>query len=67
MAAVLACGPDAVLSHRSAAALWGFGEEHPAYIDVSVRAPPKPASPASAATAAPPCLPRRLDLALASR
>lgn len=24
MAAVLACGPDAVLSHRSAAALWGF-------------------------------------------
>jgi very-short-patch-repair endonuclease/predicted transcriptional regulator of viral defense system len=26
MAAVLACGPDAVLSHRSAAALWGFIE-----------------------------------------
>jgi very-short-patch-repair endonuclease len=25
MAAVLACGPDAVLSHRSAAALWEFG------------------------------------------
>ncbi|MGE0066330.1 MAG: hypothetical protein AB7T48_03155, partial [Solirubrobacterales bacterium] len=24
MAAVLACGPDAVLSHWSAAALWGF-------------------------------------------
>src|SRR5687768_3070443 len=24
MAAVLACGPDAVLSHRSAAALWGL-------------------------------------------
>src|SRR5579875_3566738 len=24
MAAVLACGPDAVLSHHSAAALWGF-------------------------------------------
>jgi very-short-patch-repair endonuclease len=25
MAAVLGCGPDAVLSHHSAAALWGFG------------------------------------------
>jgi len=37
MAAVLACAPDAALSHRSAAALWGFGEEHRAYIDVTVR------------------------------
>lgn len=37
MVAVLAAGPDAVLSHRSAAALWGFGKEHPDYIDVSVR------------------------------
>lgn len=37
MAAVLACGPGAALSHRSAAALWGFAEEHPDYIDVSVR------------------------------
>jgi hypothetical protein len=37
MAAVLACGPDAALSHRSAAALWGFAKEHPDYIDVSVR------------------------------
>jgi hypothetical protein len=37
MAAVLACGPDAALSHRSAAALWGFGEEHRAYVDVTVR------------------------------
>jgi hypothetical protein len=37
MAAVLACGADAALSHRSAAALWGFGEEHSAYVDVSVR------------------------------
>jgi hypothetical protein len=27
MAAVLACGDDAVLSHRSAAALWGIGRE----------------------------------------
>ena len=37
MAAVLACGPGAALSHRSAAALWGFGTEHPDYIDLSVR------------------------------
>jgi hypothetical protein len=37
MAAVLACGPDATLSHKSAAALWGFGEERHAYIDVTVR------------------------------
>ncbi|HET8565737.1 MAG TPA: DUF559 domain-containing protein [Solirubrobacterales bacterium] len=37
MAAVLACRPGAVLSHRSAAALWGFGKEHEDYIDVSVR------------------------------
>ncbi|HYG96640.1 MAG TPA: DUF559 domain-containing protein [Solirubrobacterales bacterium] len=37
MAAVLAAGPDAALSHRSATALWGFGKEHPDYIDVSVR------------------------------
>jgi hypothetical protein len=37
MAAVLACGPGAALSHRSAAALWGFAEEHRDYIEVSVR------------------------------
>jgi hypothetical protein len=37
MAAVLACGPGAVLSHRSAAALWGFGKEHTDYIDVSIK------------------------------
>lgn len=37
MAAVLACGPDAVLSHGSAAALWGFGLEQSS-IDVSVPA-----------------------------
>ncbi len=37
MAAVLVCGHGAALSHRSAAALWGFGHEHPHYIDVSVR------------------------------
>jgi hypothetical protein len=37
MAAILSCAPDALLSHRSAAALWGFGKENPDYIDVSVR------------------------------
>lgn len=37
MAAVLACGEYAMLSHRSAAALWGFGEEHLDYIEISVR------------------------------
>jgi hypothetical protein len=37
MAAVLACGPAAALSHRSAAALWNFGEEHRDYVDVSLR------------------------------
>jgi len=37
MAAVLACGQEAMLSHRSAAALWGFGEEHPYYIEISAR------------------------------
>lgn len=34
-AGVLACGPEAVLSHGSAAALWGFGQR-PAKLDVSV-------------------------------
>lgn len=37
MAAVLACGDGAMLSHRSAAALWGFGDEHPDYVEISVR------------------------------
>jgi hypothetical protein len=37
MAAVLACGDDAVLSHRSAAELWGIGHEEAARIDVSLR------------------------------
>jgi very-short-patch-repair endonuclease len=35
MAAVLACGPGAVLSHRSAAALWGFLPGHLLPIDVT--------------------------------
>jgi predicted transcriptional regulator of viral defense system len=37
MAAVLACGDNAVLSHRSAAELWGIGYEEPGRIDVSIR------------------------------
>jgi hypothetical protein len=35
MAAVLACGPDAVLSHRSAVALWGLRPPADGRIDVS--------------------------------
>jgi hypothetical protein len=36
LAAVLACGPGAVLSHRSAAALWGIRPTATARIDVTV-------------------------------
>ncbi len=36
MAAVLACGDGAMLSHRSAAALWGIGTERRGVVDVSV-------------------------------
>lgn len=36
MAAVLACGDGAMLSHRSAAALWGISKEKRGLIDVSV-------------------------------
>jgi hypothetical protein len=42
-AAVLACGPGAVLSHESAAALWGFWKRWPALAEVTVpgdRRPP---------------------------
>lgn len=39
MAAVLSCGSRAVLSHRSAAALWGFGSELPGTIEVTVPFP----------------------------
>ncbi len=42
MAAVLACGEGAVLSHRSAAALYGLGEERPGVIEVSVRGDREP-------------------------
>lgn len=37
MAAVLSCGPGAVLSHLSAAALWGFLPKYPSVVHVSVR------------------------------
>jgi hypothetical protein len=37
MAAVLACGEGATLSHQSAAALWGIGKERRGRIDISVR------------------------------
>jgi very-short-patch-repair endonuclease len=37
MTAVLACGEGAVLSHRSAAELWGIGFEERGRIDVSIR------------------------------
>lgn len=37
MAAILACGEGAALSHRSAAALWGIGNEQRGRIDISVR------------------------------
>jgi predicted transcriptional regulator of viral defense system len=37
MAAVLACGEGAALSHRSAAAHWGIAKERHGRIDVSVR------------------------------
>jgi predicted transcriptional regulator of viral defense system len=40
LAAVLACGPGAVLSHRSAASLWELRPSAAATIDVTV--PPRP-------------------------
>lgn len=41
-AAVLACGPDAVLSHFSAAALWGLTKRWPAPAEVTVPARRRP-------------------------
>jgi very-short-patch-repair endonuclease len=38
MAAALACGPTAVLSHGSAAELWGIGSEPERLVEISVRA-----------------------------
>lgn len=37
MAAVLACGEHAALSHHSAAAVWGIGRERRGQVDISVR------------------------------
>jgi hypothetical protein len=37
MAAVLACGEGAALSHRSAGALWGIVSEHHGRVDVTIR------------------------------
>src|SRR3954449_10626392 len=37
MAAVLACGPTAVLSHRSAAALWGLRPSEARLVDVAAQ------------------------------
>jgi hypothetical protein len=37
MAAVLVCGEDAMLSHGSAAALWGIGPQGAGPVDVSIR------------------------------
>src|SRR3982751_2134303 len=36
MAAVLACGPDALLSHESAAALWGIRPQQSGPVTLSV-------------------------------
>ncbi len=45
MAAVLACGPHALLSHHSAAALLGIREEQPGPIDIVVPAHIRPRHP----------------------
>ena len=42
MAAVLACGPRALLSHRSALALWDLRPTASGVIEVTVRGPAKP-------------------------
>ena len=45
MAAVLACGPGAMLSHWSAAALWGILKDRPGAIEVTVQRPRAPRRP----------------------
>jgi very-short-patch-repair endonuclease len=42
MASVLACGPEAFLSHRSALALWDLRASASGLIEVTVRGPAKP-------------------------
>lgn len=39
MAAVLACGPEAMLSHRSAARLWGLVRSRSAQVEIAVPGP----------------------------
>ncbi len=58
MSAILECGPDAALSHRSAGALWRICDERRGRIDVTVRSRRRPVRPgirvrARAAIAAP--------------
>lgn len=55
IAATLACGPAAVLSHGSAAILWGFGRERKGQSTSPFRAPPRAAVPTSAFTDAQGC------------
>jgi Transcriptional regulator, AbiEi antitoxin len=45
LAAVLACGPDALLSHRSAAWLWGITRYGPVPLHVTSPVPRKPRPP----------------------
>ncbi len=45
MAAVLSCGEDAVLSHASAAELWGIGRQQVRHVDVSIPRSSHPARP----------------------
>jgi hypothetical protein len=46
MAAVLACGPNAALSHRSAAGLWGLRPDNRRKSDISLPSPSARAKPA---------------------
>jgi hypothetical protein len=46
MAAVLACGPNAALSHRSAAGLWGLRPDNRSKSDVALPSPSARAKPA---------------------
>jgi very-short-patch-repair endonuclease len=61
MAAVLSCEPAAVLSHRSAAALWGIGIEPAGRIEISVRALSYPRGPGVLAHRRPTLRPEDLD------
>jgi very-short-patch-repair endonuclease len=45
MSAILECGPEAALSHRSAGALWGICDERGGGIDVTLRSRRRPLRP----------------------